>query len=119
MILMLWVIWLGVVTVTSLMPGDAIPFDSLPNDKLMHFTSYLVAGIGPMIGAVRLRNSLLLAGGAAALGGLIELAQQFVPYRSCDFADFVANTFGVTLGVVVGFGLRALVQRTRRVSERG
>ncbi|MCF0195919.1 MAG: VanZ family protein [Bacteroidaceae bacterium] len=36
------------------------------------------------------------------LGGLMELVQATLPYRSCDVWDFVANTIGATLISIIG-----------------
>jgi VanZ family protein len=49
----------------------------------------------------------------AAYGALIELLQSFLPYRSAEFADFVADAIGILGGIVMaqwfagGWSIRA------------
>lgn len=47
------------------------------------------------------------------LGGLLELAQAYLTTsRSGEWLDFVANTIGVCIGVVIGYGVKVLCFRS-------
>ena len=39
----------------------------------------------------------------AFLSGSVEVAQLFVPMRICSFIDLVTNTFGATVGSLIGW----------------
>jgi len=40
-----------------------------------------------------------------AYGGLIEVLQQFVPGRACEWADLFADSVGIVLGAGMAAGL--------------
>ncbi len=94
--------WLGVVVITaaSVTPGETMPRLDLW-DKLLHGLSYgAVAALGGAgFGAIRAR--LLVGLGLVTLGALLEVAQIYVPGRSGEFGDGVANAIGVVAGLVV------------------
>ncbi len=68
------------------------------NDKLMHFTGYLVAGLSISMAWPRSlwwhRALFLLAYSTA-----IECLQYFLPTRSFSLMDILANTAGLLLGL--------------------
>jgi tetratricopeptide (TPR) repeat protein len=78
------------------------------SDKLYHVLGYLTLTLTFMWWAVsRSQKAVLLLGTAAALHAVVtELLQHFVPGRTVDRADFVANLAGVTCGVCFGLVLR-------------
>ena len=39
----------------------------------------------------------------AFLSGTVELAQLFAPRRVCSFIDLVTNSFGATVGAIIGW----------------
>ncbi len=54
--------------------------------------------------------SLTKAAAAAALyGGLIELVQYFIPYRSCEAEDFAVNCIAALAGMTMAGILRPLL----------
>jgi VanZ family protein len=88
----------GIITVTSVLPVDAMPPIDLW-DKLLHVLSYAaVAALGGA-GFFKTRTHLLIALGLIALGAVLEVAQIHVPGRSGEFADGVANAIGVVAGI--------------------
>lgn len=98
-----------------LSPGDPEPGIDLPHlDKLVHvvlfagFTlSWLLAiGIPSMLRRVLV---LLLA---ILLALMTELAQQYIPHRSSDWYDLLANSAGISLGLLV-FVLRLKTTRSK------
>lgn len=77
-------------------PGPVFPM----RDKLAHWMLYLILGF---LTARALRHghnyslpkSILLAATLSSLYGITdELHQQLVPYRTCDIADWLADTLG-------------------------
>lgn len=70
------------------------------NDKLMHFTGYLVAGISISMAwplSLWWHRALFLLTYSTA----IECLQYFLPTRSFSLLDIVANTSGLLLGLVI------------------
>jgi len=82
----------------------------MPPDKLLHFVLYGVLGalLGSGWHAAGRRPSPALIVAAGALAGLYdEWYQQFVPTRSSDALDWIADG----LGILAGFLLIAALQR--------
>jgi len=105
----LLIFWLGSVE----MP-DGPEGPPMPSDKVMHLLAF--GGMQLVVfRAVRWRwrrlglvaQLIRAAALAAGLGALLELYQAFLPYRSCDVADWVADVIGVALAS----GLIALLTR--------
>src|SRR5690606_38943248 len=84
-------------------PGETIP---LYNDKLMHFSGYLVAGLSISFAWPTSqwwqRGLFLLAYSTA-----IEVVQYFLPTRNFSLMDIVANGGGIVIGLLVFVGLKA------------
>lgn len=89
--------------------SDPLPF--LPRqiflqDKLLHGVEYAVLG-GLLVHALRLaglRPGVALVSAvviASAYGATDELHQAFVPGRSSEVADWLADTLGATVGAVL------------------
>ena len=88
------------ICVLSLLPEDELPDVSL-SDKIGHFIAYgMIVTLG-LIGYRGLAAATAVIVGAIALGGLLEIGQLFVPGRSADLLDFVANCIGVVAGVLL------------------
>lgn len=107
--------WMGLVPLKSL-PGP----DFELKDKVLHLLAF--GGLAGFVARAlaHFGRSLPLAArdaawAAALLGGALELLQGLTPYRSADWADFVADSLGAALAYVT---LRALgapaVARTAR-----
>jgi VanZ family protein len=80
----------------------------VPTDKLLHAAAF--AGLAFLLfraavfgipRATAHRQLLWGAFGASALGALLEVCQAFVPYRSADPLDWVADTVGAALAVAL------------------
>lgn len=99
----------GIITVASVLPGETMPPIDLW-DKAQHAVTYAaVAALGGAgFGAARAR--WLAALGLVTLGGLLEVAQIYVPGRSGDFGDGVANAIGVVAGIVAAGWLMGRVR---------
>ncbi|HET7792631.1 MAG TPA: VanZ family protein [Rhizobacter sp.] len=87
-------------------------------DKLNHasaFAALTVAGCFGFPGSRGLVLRVLLA--LLALGGLIEIVQYFVPGRSCDWFDLLADATGMAIGL--GLALIALAWARRALPPPG
>lgn len=88
----------GIITVTSVLPKDALPQVDLW-DKLLHVLSYAaVAALGGA-GFLETRARVIMGLGLITLGALLEVAQIYVPGRLGEFGDGVANAIGVVVGI--------------------
>lgn len=88
----------------ALLPAPAVVGAVPLGDKIGHVCAFAIlmlwyAQIYDGAGE-RLRCAI----GAASLGILIELLQALTPYRSAEFADFVADALGVGLGWLIARG---------------
>ncbi|HEX8275193.1 MAG TPA: VanZ family protein [Longimicrobiaceae bacterium] len=102
--------WAAAIFAVSARPSVAIPgFWSA--DKVLHFGAYALLGFLAAHGAA---GSGLGPRWAAAIGCLYgasdEIHQAFVPGRSADPADWVADALGVLAGTFVYARLRARVR---------
>ena len=84
------------------------PFEKLPtvsgSDKVYHLISFAILTLP--IAIIRPRAIWIILSLSIAFGGAIELLQPLVN-RNCEMADFLADTVGAILGVLVTRALRA------------
>jgi len=111
----LWAIFIAFATLT---PGESMPevdfWDFANADKLAHFGVFailsflMVKGFSKQALFLRLKsNAMILTLLTTVLyGGLIEYAQSFIPGRSIEFNDMLANGLGSMLGVITYFFLK-------------
>jgi VanZ family protein len=104
------VIWAALIFVASSIPSEDIPASPiLDYDKLIHMAIYFVfaalmyralrfGGISP---ALRTRAAILTIGIITLYGATDEFHQHFVPGRTMDVFDWVADVAGGILCVVV------------------
>lgn len=94
-----------------------LAFTSIPNtqlagarhaDKLAHFAGYAVLGLLCMrsVPSATLRAAALVLTAVSAFGAADEWHQQFIPGRSQDRADWLADTLGASLGVLLSAAVR-------------
>ena len=95
----IFVAYAVIVALASLQPGGNAVIG--PYDKLAHFLTY---GLFALL-AYRLETPVgrywFLCIGIVMYGGLLELAQSFVPGREMSALDLLANTGGVLLGALL------------------
>lgn len=99
------VITIGIFSFSSF-PGDSLPDLSFEfSDKIIHFTIYLILTISFFIAIYNsskknfLNRSPVIYSLIIAIlyGATDEIHQYFVPNRSCDIWDFVANAVGALI----------------------
>jgi len=117
-LLVLWFAEVCVVTIGSLLPASAIPFERLPGDKTLHFGGYFIAAALAPFAFERMRLTAVIAAGLVALGAALEFAQRSTFGRHFDVADIAANTLGVVSGFLLGCTLRAGVPALLRLVAR-
>ncbi|MCF8241504.1 MAG: VanZ family protein [Melioribacteraceae bacterium] len=99
------VYWLILLALTSF-PSHSLPDITTLSDKVKHFIAYM--GLGFLLGlALHLQTKykklgagfLLYAVLIASVYGLLdEVHQMFIPYRSAEFLDWLADFGGSILG---------------------
>ncbi|MBZ5588911.1 MAG: VanZ family protein [Acidobacteriia bacterium] len=79
------------------------------NDKLLHVGAYALLGFSAGSGAYVLGLApapVIGWGFAVGHGALLEVVQHFVPPRSAEVGDVLADAFGAALGAAALFGGR-------------
>lgn len=114
--------WAATLFVLSSQP--VLPSPPGVDDKMAHALSYGLLGVLCLIGLaegewrrVTWRRCLAAVVLAAAYGATDEFHQSFVPGRSPDLADLVADAFGAALAVGV-VGASAILFGGRSVAPR-
>lgn len=104
-------IWLVLTLFLLLKPGvgyeQVVLFEN--EDKVAHFTlffnlSFLWQREFQRILAFNFKTSIIYSAVfTVVLSGLTEVAQDFIPYRGMDIADFGFNIIGVIVGLIFAF----------------
>ena len=104
------VAFLGIATElwASSMPGTSVGIP-VPWDKVVHGSAFAVLAFTLCLGAGRWRHRAFWAVPLfiALFAGSDEWHQSFVPGRSCDIKDWIADMTGTTLAVVAWWRARA------------
>lgn len=107
----LWPASTGAVVLGSLSPANSLLIRAVVSthirDKVLHFVAYALLAIFPVLGMRRKLEAIAGAGSMMLLGLLLEIAQHFVPGRSPEIADEVANVLGVLCGMAMAVPFRA------------
>lgn len=95
------IIWaLIMLLATTMKPSDEMPkFEILYFDKIVHFGIFGVLGF--LITYEKRRADLLTLALCAGFGAAIEVVQSFLPWRSFEWADMLADTLGALAGILV------------------
>jgi len=99
--------WMILFTATTL-PGPQLP-DLHLSDKIEHFGAFFILAILLNLALIYQRKSYLLFKFATLVtiiiclsyGAIDELHQMFIPGRSADIRDWLADSTGVVLGVFI------------------
>lgn len=83
-------------------------------DKANHSLAFVVLTFVACLAFPRpWRGVWLVMLGLFALGAAIEVVQAFVPGRSCEWGDLLADSVGIVAGVLVTLPLRSAVTSRR------
>ncbi len=99
--------YVGAIFYTGLIRLAKLPeVGFMPTDKLLHALAFgglallLVRAARALLPRHPFGRRLVLAViGASLFGALLELCQSFVPYRSAEFLDWLADTLGAACAV--------------------
>ena len=99
--------WIILFTATTL-PGNQLP-DLHLSDKIEHFSAFFILAVLLNLALIFQRKSFVLFKYAALVtivitlsyGAIDELHQIFIPGRSADIRDWLADSTGVILGVFI------------------
>jgi VanZ family protein len=103
------VLYVGAIFVVGTLPvGPKLPLDFSAQDKLGHLLAFLIMQL-VLLRCLRflspaggwLRQALVAALMASALGGLLELWQSRLPTRSAEWLDLCADALGALAGVLI------------------
>ena len=108
----IWAVGVIATIFLSALPADQMPQVGDLSDKIKHFLAYAVVGSFGMFAASTNSHRLLLAFAMAFMGLGLEGVQYFLPTRSFELLDALANT----LGVVVSLGLYHLYGYVRKTA---
>jgi len=85
------------------------------SDKLLHFAGYVVFIISAMVAfRIRLGFMVLLL---FTYSVLIEIIQYFLPYRTFEGMDIIANLTGLIVGSVLWVGGKRIMLRMTAIPE--
>ena len=87
------------IAVVSLLPMSGTNIGS--SDKVFHVLMYGVFSVLGFRVTTESKQYLYLCIGIVAYGGLMEIAQSFMPGRMMSAYDFLANAVGVIIGALV------------------
>jgi VanZ family protein len=104
----------GVVAVVtlSLLPGKDMPSLGV-SDKFEHVVAYALLGLFGGLAFQTRRATILMLVSLPILGIALELAQLFVPERSSEVADALADWIGASLTLLPILFVRLNSNRTR------
>jgi VanZ family protein len=119
------VVWAGTIFAASSLPGSTYPPVKLPAaDKVVHVAIFAVLGALCARGARgsggwMAARALWVGSTLATLYGVTdEVHQMFVPRRSPDWRDVLADAIGAFIGAALFVRLRAMVDGPRRGGPR-
>ena len=99
LIAMVWMVQIGIAAYYSLLPSAQLG-DMPGSDKLWHLTGYLILAL-PISFLWDEWGAIFVAGVSLALFGVgLEFAQKYVPGRSLEISDMLANSAGVVFGIM-------------------
>lgn len=105
----------AITAVLLLLPGDTLPQTHLW-DKAEHAATFATLTMLGHLAMERSRHRLLLVAGLIGFGILTEMLQTFVPGRSSEIADAVADAVGI-LTVTTVWWLASRTWRSHTIEQ--
>ena len=99
--------WAVFILVLTSLPGVLFAGIRAPTntDKLVHCTMYAILGLlwarAALAARPRGRTIVIVLLAIALLAALDELHQHFIPGRSMDVRDWMADTIGASVGIMI------------------
>lgn len=98
--------WAACILVATWIPGARLPRVDAPpgTDKVLHFLFFAVLGYLTVLslrGGGSQRTALRVLVAIAAFGALDEYVQQFIPGRSMELNDWLADLAGASVGLML------------------
>ncbi len=85
--------------IACIIPAEKIPLNK-GYDKIEHFAAYFILTCLIFCGWPR-TSSLKILAFVLLFGAFIELTQFFIPSRTAELLDILANIFGMSLGLLI------------------
>ena len=85
------------------------------SDKLLHFSGYVIFIISAML-AFRKRLGIMFIL-LFAYSVVIEITQYFLPYRTFEFMDILANLSGLVFGSILWVGGKRIITRISTIPD--
>ncbi len=116
-------VWGVIITLVILIPGNSMPslvfFDVMGFDKIVHFFSFTLLTFMMIIGLAKQYSDgcyyfniyYLTVLSLLGYGIILEYIQGYVPGRSFELGDILANTLGVFFGRLLFY----IVYKTRLI----
>lgn len=109
------VLWAGAILIATSIPGSALPSISpfAGADKVVHFAMYGILGalLGRALATGSVRFALLPLAAIALMAAGDEWHQQWIPGRSADVHDWMADVAGATVGLTYTYMARPRRER--------
>jgi VanZ family protein len=97
-------VWAGVILFGTSLPGETVPVQTSGVDKYLHFAFYTVLGLlltrQISEASTRWRAAALAIVIALAFAAADEWHQRFIPGRSTELADWIADSLGAAVGAL-------------------
>ncbi len=103
--LAVWFLAICITIVGSLTPSASL-LELKANDKSLHFITYSILSIIPALTFGWTKKGVLACLAMAGLGFGLEFGQLYVPGRSFETGDILANGLGVLVGLISGTMVR-------------
>lgn len=104
----IWGLMVFVVVLFSLLPQEQ-NFVQMPfSDKLVHFSTYFILTFVALLSSTKKHSLFMILAIQILIGICVEGAQSFVPGRTPEFLDILANSLGVLLGTLLYFLFRKI-----------
>ena len=104
----IWGLMVLVVVILSLLPQDQISTQLSFNDKVAHFFTYFTLTFIALLSSNQKHSLLSILAIQILVGICLEVTQAFIPGRTPEFLDVLANSLGVLFGALVYFLFRKI-----------
>lgn len=108
-IILVWALLTAIITICSLSP-DISPTESYHLDKIVHGGAYAGLAFLAFIFTNNYKYIIILLVVIIALGGVIEILQNYIPGRSGTIGDFSADFIGALAGAAIAYKIKPAIK---------